>query len=622
MKKRIGYRVLFLISVLLLAFGFLGSVLGATYYIDFQDGNDNNDGLTQSTAWKTIPGTRPSGSYDSGWQRAVWGSPVVFDSARKVPPGTTFMLKMGTVHDASNGGGIWIDKTYYSESATENDPISFVADPSWGSGSVVFNGTGMDIGISVILIRVNGVKIDGSFPRGIVVGDCLLGGIQVKEKPDGSAVSDIRMSDMYFHNNGQAYQTDTAGAGDGQLNLRNVDNFAVKDCEFDGNHNYINGLIIGDNNKEGIGIVSDTVAYNHKGDESGNDCGIGFKAFNSQVTFSNCSSYDNLKGFDLGEQDGRGRDIVYKVLGSVARDNVWGINMNSAGDPAYSGEVKFYIIDNLVYDNSFHGSNIYAGPFDLFMAHNTYAHNGEDTSSGKYRGNLAITAASGLPDETAEVNVYLYNNIFYKPGGHTNYVNTNFADDKGDNFNFYSDYNSWVQDGGHANGEYFARWSFTKSPACDFGYGADGPGHGSGSWYSDIGCSGVTYSTLAIGHKGADEHSKGTGAADPSQPLFKDAANHDYTLTSSYAGTDLSQKSWYIPEMGVDRNKNTRSGWDIGAYEYVSGTPTASCGPADANSDNTVDSGELIAYISKWKSGTVSIDGLMAAISEWKNGCQ
>ena len=50
-------------------------------------------------------------------------------------------------------------------------------------------------------------------------------------------------------------------------------------------------------------------------------------------------------------------------------------------------------------------------------------------------------------------------------------------------------------------------------------------------------------------------------------------------------------------------------------------TASSSCGAADTNSNDIIEIGELINYISSWKAGTVTIGNLITAIGEWKNGC-
>ncbi|MEI8012435.1 MAG: hypothetical protein WCI27_08175, partial [Candidatus Omnitrophota bacterium] len=490
-------NALVLISVILAS----PPVFAATYYIDFLAGHDEADGLTRATAWKTIPGTQKNNGVWADSLHADWGAHTV-DSSHKVPPATVFKLRPGTTYDVSLGGVIWINNNFYTDTATWNNPIRFEVDPVWGTGPVVFDGTGLDLTtlIGILLIQNNGVQFDGNVPGGIEIRNSPRSGIHVKEKNGtGYPVLQSSFRNLKFFNNGTSYLTDTAGAGDGQLNVRHADGFTADHLECDGNHNFINGILLGDGHKAVINAkVTDSVAYSHQGDLVTNDAGIGFKALNGQVTFLRNRSYNNLKGFDLGEGHGDNRDMMYKLIDNTADGNVWGINLNSTADIAYTGKSNYFLINNLVYKNSGTGSNIYAGPFNLYAVHNVYADNGDTAVDG---GNFRVTP-DGTRDET-QINVYLYNNIFYKP--HALKYNWNLqvgyigdgSPGRDTNFNLYSDYNAWVQN----NTEPFAFWSFNAAPQFTYAYGVNGPGHAGGAWFAQEDEPGI-----GIGHSHCDAH--------------------------------------------------------------------------------------------------------------------
>ncbi len=105
-------------------------------------------------------------------------------------------------------------------------------------------------------------------------------------------------------------------------------------------------------------------------------------------------------------------------------------------------------------------------------------------------------------------------------------------------------------------------------------------------------------------------------------PLFIDLASHDFYIQagSPAINNGISLSAYFSTDFaGTIRPQG--SAWDIGAYEYVSGTG-AVCGAADNNpSDGVVSGGELVDFISGWKQGDVTISDLIAAIAEWKNGC-
>src|SRR5207253_1852951 len=79
-----------------------GQVFATTYYVNPQGGADTNDGISPSTSWQTVPGTRTQDN--SAFLRPQWGS---ITQSNKVKCGDTILLKGGTTHSAANvsGGG-------------------------------------------------------------------------------------------------------------------------------------------------------------------------------------------------------------------------------------------------------------------------------------------------------------------------------------------------------------------------------------------------------------------------------------------------------------------------------------------------------------------------------------
>ncbi len=533
----------------------------ATYYIDFDNGNNTSAGATKETAWKSIPGTRDYSGTE--WQSNTWGNGT-FSETNKVPPGTIFKLKRGSIYDSTDGGFIWIDETYYFNASTIN-PIIIEADTSWGSGTVTFDGTDVPVGIALILIQVDGVRFDGKVTNGIVIQDSQICGIQVKEKPGtGDTVNNAEFHYIKFYNNGTNFTTGNESYT-AQLHIRHAIGLTISHLEIDGNGNHIQGLLLGETHKYVIdATISDTSIHNHNGDDPPNDSGIGFKAFNSKVTYKNCLSYNNLKGWDLGEQNGDDVDISYKVINCTAYNNLWGVNMNSTADSGYGGAVNFYLINSIIRDNSFLGANIYSGPYNLHVVHCAFDNNGAFGETLKYKGNIVVTANHFYDDSL--IKAYLYNNIFYKPAGHYNLINQ-YAVNTND-ISLYSDYNAWIQN----SSEKCFSWSHFYSPATQYSYGPDGPGHSSGNWYNWYNESTTPIPNGSKGHYTNDANSVGTGANNSTEPPFNDVINHDYKLTENYPGADISGKPWYISEMGIDARGVERSNWDIGAYEFSGGS--------------------------------------------------
>jgi hypothetical protein len=523
-----------------------------TYYVDFQNGNDASSGLSRAAAWRTIPGTLTADGAD--WASTSWGGGVVANLS-KVPAGTTFLLRGGSVKDASSGGAVYIDDTFYADAAPSN-PISFLVDAGWGSGAVVFDGTGLWAGVGLVLVRVNGVLIDGGTPGGIVIRNGEAAGLYVKERAaDGAPVNGCVFRNIFLTGNGTDYTSVDEGTGDGQVNVRYANGITLENIEMDGAGIHINGMLLGDSHKSiRNATVTSCTAYNHAGSVPPDDCGIGFKAVNGEITFRNCLSWGNLKGFDLGEDSSDNANLIYKVISCTARNNAWGINLNGALSTSYTGIADWYVVNCVIQDNSVYGSNVYSGPYRLYMVHNTFSSNGGGGTSGDY-GNLMI-GPNGTPDDPTRVEAWLYNNIFYKPAATYNYVLFKWVRTLND-FDLHSDYNCWRQ----RDSEPFALWDWAGGTQQHVFSYADGPGSVTTGWYTLYDTTSVPLPNGSLGHFHNDAHSV-TG-----EPPFKSAAGRDYALTARFAGFQLSLMPWYIPEMGVDRNGKTRNAWSMGAYE-------------------------------------------------------
>ncbi len=549
------------LQLLGLLLGLATPVTAATNYIDFVGGNDNNSGDSPAAAWKTLPGTRTLDGLN--WQTLDYGQGKV-NKNLPIKPGTVLAIKRGTTHTSANGGFIWINDYFYAGGATSRNPISIVAADAWGYGSVTFDGLLIPATVSLIIIQQDGIRMDGRGADGICVKNSAQGGLMIKEKAGGGAsVDQCALVQMRFFNNGWSFLTDFAGAGSGQVNVRRANGLRIDKLNLDGNSNYINGVLLGDNHRSVINaLVVNSKAYNHKGDPVSNDAGIGFKALNSQVEYRGDISRNNLKGWDLGEQQGDNVDITYKIINSTACNNTWGANMNCAATAIYTGAVNFYVINSLLYANTAHGMNVYSGPFNLHVVHSVFANNGDPTSTYKASGHLRVTPDT-LRDDGA-IRAYLYNNIFYK-AAHTALTTSYF--NSGTNFvSVDSDYNAFVQGGT----ELFCRWAYYNSgQARDFAFGVNGMGNPLGEWARFYGDDTVQPASAMTGHFGCDTHSKGTGAEDPTLPMFVDVAHYNFRLQVHYPGASLEAQPWFIPEMGYDTMGIKRVAWDMGAFEVT-----------------------------------------------------
>lgn len=555
---------------------FVAFNLGATtYYIDHGAGNDSLGGTTTGTAWKSIPGTRDTGN--TADLVSSYGGGVV-STINKVPAGTIFKIKSGTTWDSTDGGYISITSSWYDD-ASAASPIIFQVDTTWGSGQVVYDASGITVPIAMILIQRNGIYWDGVVSNGILVENSTGDGIQYKEKAGSNAsLLDCNTQNIQFFNNGTSGFDNTSGSGLAQLSFRRATGVYVYNCVFDGDNNWANGLKLGES---GMGVTNAFVttcsAFTLQGSTSGNDSGIGFKAFNSQVIFTNCISTNNLKGFDVGEQTGSGSNIFYTITSSTISSNIWGIASSDRSGPRTGTHTNLFY-NNIISSNYYNGLWNYGGPYTTILIHNLFLGNGAGNNFNAYQVRMGNDSS-----EREVVNGYIYNNIFFKPSGrgqfNVHYFN---QDSESDGFSLYSDYNSWVS----TASENFAYWGSSEVTSDNqiFTYGANGPGNASGNWYVWYSYSITQPTNGAFGHFHADGNSYATSGSNPTLPLF----DSSYHLTGGYRGANLSTNSWYLAVMGIDKDGVSRSGWDLGPYEFIDLTARRLSGNAKLTGNATL----------------------------------
>lgn len=556
-------KKLLILLIILFSYSFSWS---ATYYVDFNSGSDSANGTSTSTPWLNLPGTctlASSGSIPCTYLTNTWAS---------ISAGDTINIKSGTTHDSTKGGAIQFSYTHYATNATAENPIIIQRDTTWGSGAVTIDGNSIPSAggrSGLVHIRhVSGLKFDGKTTDGLVIQNAAWDGICACDSNNTLVAPSVRYAK--FYNNGTAVNDTGSGASEGSINYFSTTGGIIQYVNVDGNNTHINGIQLGEDYYSAIGYLIDNVkVYNHTcGDANAGDWGMGIKSTSGDGTVSNSELYNNFKGSDNGTKGVDAVALTRKFINVHAHDNVEaGINGNGGNAVNRYKTSSFYLINSIIRDNGRYGSNFYGGNMALYFVHNVYDNNG-GTKDDVPDGNLIISN-NNSPYETGTINSYLYNNIFYKPAGYQNISQHTFIMANPANFSLYSDYNAWVQN----SSENFADIGYysPSDVSCTFIYGANGPGKASGNWYSWYECSVTQPSNGALGHYHQDAHSKcvaGITNCNDTAPLFTNVAGHDYTLTSAYAGTNLSTQPWYISEMGTDRNGVSRSSWDIGAYEY------------------------------------------------------
>ena len=107
-------KMFLLIPLMFCILLFLAEAHATTYYVDFDSGNNSNDGLSTDYAWRSLPGTQNPTGGSSGW--AV------------IAAGDTIYIKAGTSYISSDGGYILINSTWYMN-GTLSKTIVFSARP-------------------------------------------------------------------------------------------------------------------------------------------------------------------------------------------------------------------------------------------------------------------------------------------------------------------------------------------------------------------------------------------------------------------------------------------------------------------------------------------------------------
>jgi hypothetical protein len=463
---------------------------------------------------------------------------------------------------------------------------------------VTFDADGMTMPVNdryglIHVVDIGGLIFDGvagvsNSYDGFIIRDCDVSGISFEITRMGPILGGKIYYTKFYNNHktdrehfaGQIWFGGNVGGGGTWTDA------VIDHCEFDGNGNHCEGLELGAPNiMVTNATVSNCVSYNHLFSINSDDAGMGFKGVNvANLTMTNCEAYNNGKGMDNGNKwcqkdptfHGHWKWINCTFRGNTGENSTayaqYSSGLGITGSVSGASPNYAYVINCIIRDNASQGLVWYGSGY-LYVVHSVLDNNGTGSPGNWERPNIRLN-----PDGhqfTGLMRVYLYNNIFYKPAGGKN-GRTPYWHKDYSNFSIDSDYNSWVQ----RASEVF--WGFGEfagySCGQDHTYGANGPGHTSGEWYSYYSCGPSGYPRLSMpegaprsgtGHYHCDANSKGTGATDTTLPPFLDVTNHDYRLTTHYLGTNLSGKSWYISDMGKDRNGNTRSSWDIGAYEFI-----------------------------------------------------
>jgi len=524
---------IFIVSIFLLIFLFVSLFCSwaSTYYVDPSSGSDSNDGLSTSTPWQHIPGTRKL-------DNTGYNCPSV-----TIQPGDLIFIKSGTTHI----GVIYINTDYYSNSATPSNRISIKRDINWGTGSVIFTDSNasysdeyqalINIGIlpdgtitPIPYLTISGIAGISSSYDGFIVSGADYYSIRALGTSEASKCSGLEMSHVKCINSGkQSYV------------IQRQDSFTIEWCEADGGDNdlttgfYIGGSTYGCSN----GIISNCISHNNgdtpRGGGGGGNLKHGFWITDSHdITISDCLAYDNEgDGFDNGTVSNSVLDdnIIFKRCRSYNNDD--GFAANAADS---TGNSRFYFVSCLAYENNI-GCHVYNGP-TVYIYNCTFANN----SFGVY---LSAPSYSNRDTLVTMKNCVLYQNNI---DGDTNDGDLCVYDSS--DLIYTGDYNLFDQGNGDQR---VVRWCI-----------------------ADIGCTNINYyysggmklfdDFIAEQNEGVNSHDS---AGDNKQASFIDPANNNYYLRSSSdcvdSGIDLGTTYNYDLD-NISRPQG--SAWDIGAYEY------------------------------------------------------
>jgi hypothetical protein len=492
-------------------------VRAATYYVDSAAGNDGNPGISQTSAWRNIPGTYKTDNSGfvsaSGWV--------------KLKAGDTILVKSGSAF----GSRLVIDSNWY-ENGTPDGRIRIVRDASWGSGGVIFDGGGITQGNwdgTVHITRVNHVDFDGSEPGGILIKNAkgrgfVASGASESDKMVGLTVRNMKL----FNNTGF------------NVVLQRQDSFLIENVEVDGNkRDSTGGFYIGDQSYGcSNGILRNCRSYNNgasPGSQAGGTDGrIGFWVTNSvNITFEGCVANDNAgDGFDGGVVGNPASTVSnnLKFINCLAYNNYDGFGANLDD---IAGEAKFWYI-NCIARNNQRGWSIYSGP--TVYVYNSLA------ASNKVNGFFLDTFDGVFSRRSTRPGtiVHIKNTIMY---GNPIDVYSGNAQDLGIQF----DYNLYDQGPG---GNTIIAWD----------------GYRNGPAYSHSGTQNIGAWRASFGQ---DANSGDSAEGKYCNFIGADRNNYHLSKTSAGrgAGVNLSAQ-WPAGVSTADRNGVARpeGAWDIGPY--------------------------------------------------------
>jgi hypothetical protein len=385
------------------------------YYVDGALGNDQNDGLTLATAWKTI-------------QKS-------FDAA---VAGSTVKIK----------GGTYYEQLAVHVSGTAGNPVTFT---NYNNEQVIIDGSKIS-GTAILTITDRKFLVFSNLTVQHITKNNAMGVLVTATKNGG--VSDLTFRNMAFKSinwtsSASTTPTDTQNAqpfiafGYGATQANAITNLVIDSCEFANNITGFSESLSLDGNIDGFTITNNKVhdnsnigiaALGHYGVSSNSAVD---QARNGLISGNTC--FNNKAGYATsgGIYVDGGRDI--KIDRNITYQNGYGIEVGHEENGTTSNVT---VTNNLIYLNQITGIAI--GGYNtkttgqvvncVFRNNTLYKNDTKNDGSGE----IYMTKAS---------NCIIGNNIFYTNSQNTLFSLENISPQSGNTF----DYNDWYTPSGNAS---------------------------------------------------------------------------------------------------------------------------------------------------------------------------
>jgi hypothetical protein len=385
------------------------------YYVDGAQGNNQNDGLTLATAWKTI-------------QKS-------FDAA---VAGSTVMIK----------GGTYYEQLVVKVSGTSGNPVTFT---NYNNEQVIIDGSKIT-GTTILTVTDRSFLVFRNLTvQNITKNNAV--GILVSASKNG-AVNDLTFRNVVLKNINWTSSTSTIpnsnqnsqpfiafGFGAAQANA--ITNLVIDSCEFSNNITGFSEALSLDGNIDGFTITNNKVhdnmnigiaAIGHYGVSSNSAVDQSRNGLiRGNTCFNNISDYATSAGIYV---DG-GKDI--KIDRNITYQNGYGIEVGHEENGTAS---NITVTNNVIYLNEVTGLAI--GGYDsgtsgqvinsTFRNNSFFKNNTNNDGSGEFY----ITKAS---------NCTIGNNVFYTNSENTLFSLENISPQTGN----IIDYNDWFTPAGNAS---------------------------------------------------------------------------------------------------------------------------------------------------------------------------